>query len=71
MKKYSNDSNNQTFCSCAQCGEQGEKRIAPGISANLYAAEFLLYAFHFEQEHRRAEANSKLATSLMMMAVEG
>ena len=72
MKKYScNCNKNTSGVSCHQCGESIETRSVGRDDANLYAAEFFLYAFHFENEPRRTESSKKFASSLTMMVVEG
>jgi hypothetical protein len=38
---------------------------------NLYAAEFLLYAFHFESETNQAKQKNSEVHPFMMMVTEG
>lgn len=72
MKKNScNCSQNKNGTSWHHCSDCSETKQAPGSDSNLYAAEFFLYAFHFEKEHRKTESAFSFANSLMILATEG
>jgi len=47
----------QSMCNCGHCA----KAVTTPASSNLYAAEFMLYAFHFGKE---PEAPGKVIKSL-------
>ena len=62
---YINSPVTEGECSTAYVDENGL------MTSNLYAAEFLLYAFHYDYSHLSNDARQTAAQSLMLMAVEG
>jgi hypothetical protein len=57
---------------CGDCSKLFEKSNEVNINPDLYAAEFLLYAFHFQQEIEEKKSNAGTRTiPLMMLASEG
>lgn len=56
---------------CLVCDNEHTNSSQVAIDANLYAAEFLLYAFHFENHDREMRSKSTGAHPLMMMVTEG
>lgn len=57
---------------CSECARPSVKSNGVTINADLYAAEFLLYAFHFEGDAAPKRSNTgSRAVPLMMLACEG
>jgi hypothetical protein len=61
--------NDQT---CRECSRPGVKLNGVNINPDLYAAEFILYAFHFQQETSQKKSNTSSRTiPLGILASEG
>ena len=56
---------------CPVCGNESADVHAMESYTNLYAAEFMLYAFHFDNPDGDSRSKSIAARSLMMMVTEG
>ena len=69
-QKCNNCQNNPAH-RCSVCGNEHKDSSQMAIHSNLYAAEFLLYAFHFEDHDRETRSKSTSAHPLMMMVTEG
>lgn len=58
--------------SCFECDDRNEKQTSINIDSNLYAAEFLLYAFHFSNHSdSTVQKNSLPVNPFMILAAEG
>lgn len=66
MKKQKCECKNNYNSTCGHCTTSQERWTT---DSNLYAAEYLLYAFHFEDKIRPREEHSVHA--FRMMAIEG
>ena len=56
---------------CPVCGNEHTDANTMDIHSNLYAAEFMLYAFHFDDPDGDSRSKLAAARSLMMMVAEG
>ena len=57
---------------CRGCSRLSVKLNGANINPDLYAAEFMLYAFHFQEETNQKRSNTSSRTiPLMMLASEG
>ena len=70
-KQECNYCQNNPVRGCMECGNETMDSKNMAIESNLYAAEFLLYAFHFDDldGHNRPKPIS--AHPLMMLIAEG
>lgn len=58
--------------SCHNCTRHAVQSNGVNIDPDLYAAEFMLYAFHFQQDPEQKRSNTATrAIPLMIMATEG
>jgi hypothetical protein len=72
MKKQEcNHCQNNPGHRCLVCGSDNKDSNNMGIQSNLYAAEFMLYAFHFEDHSADAGSRSTNANPLMMSVARG
>ena len=56
---------------CLVCGNEQKESSQMAVHSNLYSAEFLLYAFHFENHDRETGSKITSAHPLRMMVIEG
>ena len=69
-KQKCNYCQNNQVNRCPVCGNENKHENTIDMHSNLYAAEFMLYAFHFDPDGGR-KSNPAAAYHLMMMVVEG
>lgn len=56
---------------CIVCGGLSHESNKETFHSTLYAAEFLLYAFHFESYEQRNDSERAPAHPFMMLVAEG
>ena len=72
MKKQEcNYCQNNPVRRCVVCGNENTDSKNITVESNLYAAEFLLYAFHFDDLDRHNRSKSTGAHPLRMLIAEG
>lgn len=70
MKK--NDCKHCHDQTCRECGRQTLKSTGASVNPDSYAAEFLLYAFHFRHQIDSRRSNTgNHSVPLMLLASEG
>ena len=72
MKKQEcNHCQNNPSHQCLACGNDNAASNNIAMQSNLYAAEFMLYAFHFENHNADAGSRPTGAHPLMMSVARG
>lgn len=56
---------------CLYCGHNHVKQNGITVRPDSYAAEFLLYAFHFESQVENENTNTMRANAFRMLVTEG
>lgn len=70
-KEQCNSCKSKISQTCSACGSQGHDLNSETYHPTLYAAEFLLYAFHFDNQEGFARSEQVAVHSLMMLVAEG
>ena len=69
-KQECNYCQNNHLRRCPVCDNEDTSKNTIDNHSNLYAAEFMLYAFHFD-DLDRTNRSKQAAHSMMMMVAEG
>ena len=70
-KQECNYCQNNPVRRCPVCDNEDASKNTIDIDSNLYAAEFMLYAFHFDDLNGGNRSKQAAAHSMMMMVAEG
>ena len=70
MKKNECNCTSNSPHHCRTCSGGNDYR-SEAVDANLYAAEFLLYAFHFDNELENVRQTMTATSTLRMLVSEG